>query len=190
MELIQPWVGKHYEDGVLGKRVLLLGESNYDKSETPADDYSGIVRENVEDCVFKGSARFFTKVARIVLMATGAGHSSRDEVRGLWQHVAFTNYIQKIFRSDRVRPSDDDWPAGKAALSKQLTEHNPQVIIVMGLELASHLEWLSSLSPHLAMATIAHPSSFGFKYDQWVPRVKEAFVAPGAGLEQTPPSVV
>lgn len=175
MRMIQPWVGEHYADGVLGHRVLLLGESNYSKE--PADDYTEIIRENVQDCVFKGTVRFFTKVATVLLLATGASRVTREQVRELWQHVAFTNYVQKVFHSDRVRPSADDWTEGRTALEVCLREHQPHIIIVMGLELATHLEWLPAVAPDVAVATIAHPSSFGFSYAKWVRPVEEVFLS-------------
>lgn len=43
------------------------------------------------------------------------------------------------------------------------------------LELAAHLDWLRESQPQVAVVAIAHPSSFGFAYDKWVPRVREAF---------------
>lgn len=180
MGMIQPWVGEHYSEGVLGRRVLLLGESNYSKE--PGDDYTEIIRENVQDCVFKGSVRFFTKVAKLLLLATGASRVTRDQVRDLWHHVAFTNYIQKVYQSDRVRPSPDDWTEGRTALEVCLRMHQPHIVIVMGLELATHLEWLPAVEPELAMATIAHPSSFGFSYARWVQPVEEVFVANGVDV--------
>jgi hypothetical protein len=180
MGTIRPWVGDHYADGVGGTRVLLLGESNYHKTDKPDDDYSNIICENVEECAINGRVRFFTKVAKVVLMASGASGVSRDQVVDLWNRVIFTNYIQKVFKSDRVRPSAEDWPLGRAALSEELAKHRPDVIVVMGLDLASHLKWLREVAPNVTVATIAHPSSFGFTYAKWVPRVKEAFALASA----------
>ena len=159
---------------------MLLGESNYHKTDKPEGDYSDIICENVKECAINGRVRFFTKVAKVVLMASGASSVSRDQVVDLWNRVIFTNYIQKVFKSDRVRPSAEDWPAGRAALSEELAKHRPDVIIVMGLDLASHLQWLPEVAPGVAIVAIAHPSSFGFTYAKWVPRVREALVSPSA----------
>jgi hypothetical protein len=125
----------------------------------------------VRDCVFDSSVRFFTKVAKTVLLATGDAAISRDRVRDLWQHVTFSNYAPTVFRSDRQRPSPEDWQLGREALGEQVAEYRPEVIIVLGLELASHLDWLPAVALDVAVVAIAHPSSFGFKYDRWVPAV-------------------
>jgi hypothetical protein len=164
---------------VLGKRVLLLGESNYDPSDTPTDD-PNIVRENVENCVFKGSVRFFTKAAKLVLMAAESTSGSREQVHDLWHRVAFTNYVQRVLRRARERPLPDDWTSARPALLKVLADHKPDVIVAMGLHLGSHLEWVHTVAANVALATVAHPSSFGFTYEKWVPQVKQAFLARGA----------
>jgi hypothetical protein len=178
---IRPWVGNHYADGVLGKRVLLLGESNYDKAAKPQSDYSDILCENVRDCVFNGRVGFFTKAAKLVLMGTGATHISRQQVLDFWDRVLFTNYIQRVFRSDRARPSPEDWELGRPALSEVVSEHRPDIVIVMGLELRSHLDSLLDVAPDVGVIAVAHPSSFGFKYDKWVPTVRDAFALHGRG---------
>lgn len=139
MGTIRPWVGRNYADGVRGKRVLLLGESSYHKTDNPDDDYSNIICENVEECAIKGRVRFFTKVAKVVLMAAGAGPVSREQVVDLWHRVIFTNYIEKVLKSDRVRPAPEDWLLGRAPLSRELAEHRPDVIVAFGLD--RHRTW-------------------------------------------------
>jgi hypothetical protein len=175
MWTIRPWVGRSYAEGVLGKRVFLLGESNYHKTDKRDDDYSNIVCENIEACAINGRARFFTKAAKVVLMAAGIRQVSREQVVDLWHRVAFTNYVQKVFESDRVRPSPEDWQFARAALSGALAAHRPEVIVAFGLELASHLTWLRDVAPDVKVVGLAHPSSVGFKYDRWVPVVAGAF---------------
>src|SRR4051794_2363590 len=125
MGTIRPWVGRNYSEGVDGKRVFLLGESNYHRTDKPDDDYSNIVCENVRDCAINGRVRFFTKAAKVVLMAAGASRVSREQVVDLWNRVVFTNYIQNVFNSDRVRPSPEDWLLGRAVLTAQVAEHRP-----------------------------------------------------------------
>src|SRR5437764_13369456 len=107
--MIQPWVGRSYEEGIQGKRLLLLGESNYHRTDVPDADYSKIVCENVDECAIKGRVRFFTKAAKLVLMGSGLKRISRDDIVDLWHRVLFTNYVQKVFTNDRMRPSEDDW---------------------------------------------------------------------------------
>lgn len=169
--MIRPWVGTNYEQGIDGKRVLLLGESNYDKATVRDADYSDIVCENVRDCAINGRVRFFTKTAKLVLKAAGRERISRDDIIDLWQRVLFTNYVPTVFASDRVRPSEDDWSLGRPALLQVLETHSPGVIVALGLALGSRLDWLSDAAPAVKVAAVAHPSSFGFKYERWTPVV-------------------
>lgn len=174
MFTIRPWVGKHYAEGVHGKRLLLLGESNYHRADVLDDDYSNIVCENVQACAIEGRVRFFTKAAKLVLMASGMTDISRESIVDLWHRVLFTNYVQKVFKSDRVRPEKEDWTAGQPSLLQLLTEHRPQVVLAFGVGLGSHLGWLQDAAPYVATVCVAHPSSFGFRYDEWVSRVSDA----------------
>jgi hypothetical protein len=181
MQVIRPWVGRNYPESVSGNRVLLLGESNYDKSDEPETDYSNIVCENVEQCAINGRVRFFTKTAKLMLMAEGASLVSREQCVALWNRVAFNNYVPTVFKSNRVRPSPEDWLLGREALSAQVAEHRPDVVVALGLELGSRLGWLHEVAPEVNVVVVAHPSSFGFRYSQWVPRLATAFGPKGSG---------
>jgi hypothetical protein len=184
--VIRPWVGCPYGASVNGKRVLLLGESNYHKAGVPDANYASIVCENVTECAINGRVRFFTKAAKLVLMASGAQRVARADIVDLWQRVVFTNYVQRVFTSDRIRPSGDDWALARPALVDVLREHKPEVVVVFGLELASHLGWLRDAEPGMAVAAVAHPSSFGFRYERWVPVVAAAFAANSAPVSESP----
>jgi hypothetical protein len=176
MRRIRPWVGRKYDEGVGGKRVLLLGESNYDPSPEPTAQDPNILLDNVKHCVFEGSVPFFTKAAKLVLMASGSTRISRDDIRDLWTRVAFSNYVQRILRRARERPSPEDWDLGREALSDLIADRRPEVIVAMGLHLASNLDWLSSAAPSVTVVPVAHPSSFGFAYAKWVGKVKRVFL--------------
>jgi hypothetical protein len=180
--MIQPWVGEHYSGGVLGACILLLGESNYHKTNTPDADYSQVVRDNVLDCVFKGngSVAFFTKAAKIVLMAAGVEAISQREVRDLWNRIAFTNYVQKVLPGSRVRPAPEDWEHGRDVLSSVLAEHRPDVVIALGSGLTSHLTRLRDERPALVVVGVPHPSSFGFTYGSCIPQVRKALARSGS----------
>ena len=61
----QPWVGGSYlGGGVLGQRVMVLGESHY---ASPADDRPSFTRDIVREYVYRRRDRFFTVVAKTVL---------------------------------------------------------------------------------------------------------------------------
>jgi len=47
----------------------------------PDADYSNIVCENVDECAINERVRFFTKAAKLVLMAAGVQRGARDDKR-------------------------------------------------------------------------------------------------------------
>ncbi|HZX94569.1 MAG TPA: hypothetical protein VFE90_08630, partial [Myxococcales bacterium] len=56
-------------------------ESNYHRADVPDADYSNIVCENVDECAINERVRFFTKAAKLVLMAAGVQRGARDDKR-------------------------------------------------------------------------------------------------------------
>ena len=174
MTPIRPWVGEHYERGIHGRRLLLLGESSYHRSAQRDEDYSNIICENVQDCVFNGSVPFFTKVAKILAMSSGATAFSQDGVRDVWRHIAFTNYIQTVLYDARQEPTEADWATGRPVLTDQLATLRPDVLIILGSRLAGRVQWIAEASPSTTVAAIAHPSSYGFSYEKWVPTLEQA----------------
>lgn len=129
---------------------------------------------------YASGVRFFTKVAKVVLMANGqaASRGTRLSTSGTASSSRTTS--RRSSRATACRRRQKTGRFGRAALSEELAKHRPDVIIVMGLDLASHLEWLSEVAPDVTIVAIAHPSSFGFTYAKWVPRMKEACASPSA----------
>ncbi len=44
----RPWIGDHYKDSLFGKRILVLGESHYQKKPRLTDDWYKLTVECVE----------------------------------------------------------------------------------------------------------------------------------------------
>lgn len=170
--MIRPWVGHSYASGVCGRRLLLLGESNY----CSEGDSTDIVRENVRTWILDRPVTFFTKAARLVLKAADAPHSTREQIRDLWQRIAFTNYVQRVLHEPRQRPSREDWVLGRPVLLSLLAELRPEVVVVLGTGLRDNLNWLGNESRGAIIVATAHPSSFGFKYADNVPIVRRGFL--------------
>ncbi len=182
MQKISPWVGDLYRsEGLFGCRVLLLGESNYDPARSSSDtDYANIVIENVQSCVFNGRVTFFTKAARLLLMVNEVTDMSAERVRDVWKRVAFHNLIQHVFSGPRIRPLPKMWEAGRQALAAVLNDLKPDLVVVMGTELASNID------PHSSFVQIAHPSSFGFQYAPWVTKLRTRWPnAPNKAMQAT-----
>lgn len=166
-----PWIGKRYESGgVLGVRLLLLGESMYDRAGTLKPD---IVRKMIEDQIHgRQTRRAYTLIHRTV----GELFNPSD----FWHSVMFYNFVQSAV-GDRPqhRPSATAREDSKAAMLAIVECHTPQAVLVLGKEL---WQWLIALglvsetgagvgkieaSSAPKAAYIHHPSSRGFKPEKW-----------------------
>src|SRR5262245_38404790 len=87
-----PWVGSEYRSGgVLGLRLLVLGESHHHTTPELADrDMTRIVVENY--LAGRARIRFFTSVMQVV---TGREYFPYDRRRAFWDSVAFYNFVQE-----------------------------------------------------------------------------------------------
>ena len=175
MARIHPWEGVSYRHGVLGRRVLVVGESNYDRFLSADADYSGIVKANVQDCVFeKRTNAYFTKIGKLLLMATNPAEPSRAEIREVWTRLAFQNYVKTILTGARKSPRAEDWDAAEPLFKEDLAYLSPDVVVVAGKRLGSRLAWLQGFVPYVRTVTIAHPSSGSFSYSSCVGLVADA----------------
>lgn len=189
-----PWVGSRYRSGGPWKRrLLVLGESHYSGNKREP-------RTLTQDLTLgyihgRHSHPFWTRTAQVV---TGEPVDRLDR-SGFWNSVAFHNYVQEIVaRSPRRAPTADAWRRSEQPFHEVLRALKPDVILVLGVRLWS---WLPDTgrneSPitmdsrerdcysyptargRRAMATfINHPSSFGFRWQDWHPVVERLLVSP------------
>jgi hypothetical protein len=171
-----PWIGPLYDtEGLGGTRLLLLGESQYPGPKTivspdgiPSLTDASATTENVEDLALKGRNRFFTKV----ILGLGAGQWISDERKaGVWQRVAFYNFVQQWLSGSRCRPTEQMWLAARGPLLDVIDNCRPHLVVVLGVELANHLP---EFPEGVARLAIKHPSSRGFRYDPWSTQVAAA----------------
>ena len=169
MNTFKPWVGnKYWSDGLKGVRVLILGESHYGDEGTHNPDFT---KEVVKEWGQEKRNRFFTVVQKLVL-GQGAGPVSDEQRSDFWEHVAFYNFVQSLVGTGpRERPTQEMWAAAKAPFLSTVSELKPQVLVVLGFELADNLPVLPS---EVRVCTVQHPSSNGFSYEQWQPEILAA----------------
>lgn len=167
--VFEPWIGSKYtKDNRFGIRVLVLGESHYgDESNTRSTFTTEVVGWLAKDV----RHAFFTKVSKVLLGLDGKTWLD-DEARGeVWEHIAFYNFIQGFVSTDsRVRPSAEMWEAAKESFLEVVNKLTPQVVLVLGKELASHLP---PMPPGIELCCIQHPST-GFVYSKWNPLFSQA----------------
>ncbi len=176
-----PWVGDHYcSGGVFGVRLLLLGESMYERPSAPLP--SSIVPDMISS-ILRGqwAHRFYTTTHRTI--------GGVYDLRTFWHSVMFYNFVQcPVGERARQRPSTEAWLGSRAALVSVVDRHKPQAVLVLGKQLWKWLVGLGLVQPtgeqvgKLAVgmradaAYIHHPSSRGFSRQRWTgPAV--AFIA-------------
>lgn len=185
-----PWVGKAYENGIDGKRVLVVGESHYsDIHETrkPVPDMTVSVMTEYMAGIRKNHTRTLDNLAWAV---SGKGpYELRNEgKRGefeIWQQLGFYNYIPVVLTDgpQRDRPDKDLFISGKEPFENVLQNNKPDILIVCGLELFPWLimnhypefkdpwsfrgDWIDfPRNNPIRAVRIKHPSKF-FSHSKW-----------------------
>jgi len=139
--IFNPWVGANYQTGgAIGIRILILGESHYGtRGRESSDTTPKLIRRLGQDCRFA----FYTKVQKLIQNRTD--YVTDDERRSFWDDVAFYNFIQR-FPGDgpRIRPTEKMWAHAPDAYLQTVRELKPELIIIMGRELQSHVPYIET----------------------------------------------
>ncbi|BCB07912.1 hypothetical protein HHSLTHF2_18020 [Vreelandella venusta] len=159
--VFKPWIGDNYSTSELGVRILILGESHYGDQ---GDEHEDFTIDVVKMWGKEKRLAFFTKIAKTILNYNASDFLSDNEKATLWENVAFYNYVQAIVgEGARVRPSDDMWAKSAPALQEVIEKLDPQVIIVLGKELADNLPHIFG---EIEFCYLNHPSSGGYSYSE------------------------
>lgn len=179
----EPWVGSEYEQGLDGLRVVLMGESHYDRDGVGTK--ASFTRDVVETFAI-GPQRhaFFTKAANLIVGA----HEHTDETRrAFWNRVAFYNYIQRIVGAEpSAQPTQEMWQEAPAAFQAMLAQLKPHCVVVLSQRLWKQLpaanpyphawgdfevkNFGDEANPILAIHT-THPAARGFSYEPWASNI-------------------
>lgn len=128
----EPLVGDYYWEGLEnGLKVLLLGESHYDKDGDASRGFTigNFVEFTSTECLEPASG-FFGKVQRIGAMNADC---SAAQAMAAWQRLAFMNFVQvPVGRDAKDRPTAAMWRTGPPALNEVLDKLRPDVVLVMG----------------------------------------------------------
>ena len=140
--MFEPWLGNEYDSGIVGRRVLILGESHYHdcaddsvcKDCAKRDDYHRRLTPTVVNGWCEGDRR--SPLSYRVPGLFGL------EPREFWRKVVFYNYVQGIVaKKPRVRQKDELWTEKNNAEAFQtiLDCYRPQRILVLGKKLWTNL---------------------------------------------------
>lgn len=193
--MFQPWRGKQWgqEDNFLGGlRILVLGESHYDKEKRDLPDATEwIVGTHIED---KMRFRFFTQLSQLL---SGRHHTelTRDDRAAIWHSVVFYNYVPFMDCAfARQSPSVEAFRAGAQPFVDLVRKVEAEAVLVCGARLwrnmpsgsgrpvlmhdsrlthdQSRIYEYSPGNPYRAVAVpINHPST-GFNARMWRPTLE------------------
>ncbi len=166
--VFQPWVGNKFNgDNRFGVRVLILGESHYGQE---SEIQPTVTTEVVRLLAQQKRHAFFTKLSKLLLGLDGKTWIDNNTRGEVWEHIAFYNYIQSFVSDSRVRPSTEMWDAAREPFLGIFHDLKPDVVLVLGKELATHVP---TLPEKIDVCCIQHPST-GFDYKEWNPLFAEA----------------
>ena len=183
----RPWVGAKYENGIKGKRLLVLGESHYSDADDP--DLTRTVMKRLFEyklgaCGHESWMKTFTTFERAV-----AGRAlSGEESIAFWNSAIFYNFIQEPLPHRGCRPTARQFVESSNAFDEVLNEYEPDLVIAWGVTL------FDKVSPHDGRGTLSmmsdtadvytyeytlrsgktcrtmrmpHPASYGYVWKQW-----------------------
>jgi hypothetical protein len=148
----KPWVGKNYlTSGIIGKRILILGESHYcnegcgdcGNSLTQQKCHNNFTRNVIEAYInykigngeFENWMNTFTRFGNIFYNKK----LSVSEVKEFWDSVLFYNYVQFATPMARVSPKLEAFEKSESAFFDVLKHFEPNVIIAWGDRLWENL---------------------------------------------------
>ena len=134
----KPWVGRNYQTGINGNRVMVLGESHY--CAVQSDAHPNMTTEIISDLLDKNSEHegyknTYTKFER----ALAGKPLSTTEKEELWNRVIFYNYVQCPISEARKAPTNQEFDASEQPFFDILEKYQPDNVLVWGKRLYNHL---------------------------------------------------
>lgn len=199
----QPFVGKHYADGgMFGKRIMILGESHY-CDEGCADcgdcrlhrECMGFTQNVLADYLDETNERqdwmrTFVKFERSLV-----GEETDQALRQkIWDSVVFFNYLQVAMGGPREAGTSAQYRQAGEAFFEALDKYQPEYVVVWGKRLWDKMPgerwqdgepivvdgcstatgaYLLSNGRRVKAMAVNHPS-VGYSWDYWY-RVLEKF---------------
>lgn len=183
--LIDPHIGERYwNDPTLGKRILIYGESSYNRNGyTESYIISNQCSDLIDDVIgwptYQQKGRFYNLISRIF----GYDPSTRDSRKEFWEGVSYCNFLQMILKEPKEVPPHHLWNEGIASFNQTMLQLQPDYVFIFSKRLWQYIpksndQSISSTSSTYArraqyelgnydasrMFNFKHPSSFGFSW--------------------------
>lgn len=138
-----PWIGSNYSNN--STRLLIVGESHYyDPVENGSHEKHQskmFTREVIEEMAV-GKDYYQTRIFQNLHLAL-LGHDDFDGEK-IWSEVAFYNFVQRPMRSNKERPSYDDFLSGWNSFHQLITHIKPTCVLFIGLSAANSFNHFAS----------------------------------------------
>lgn len=136
-----PFVGRNYEVGVEGKKILILGESHYWGEEIYErveedlkkgkylNDTTNVVRNYI---TYKSEGgEFLSHFSTFTKFTNGFYNWERNDIdyADFWNSVAFYNFVQFPMTGIRTSPTSEQFEKSEKAFYEVLEKYQPDAII-------------------------------------------------------------
>lgn len=132
----KPWVGKDYNKGYRGKRILVLGESHYAPDGKIDEELTQWV---VRDIAYEPGGQNYLATFTCFERAIAGRQMTQAERIEFWESVVFYNYLQFPTEGPRTTPNPEHWAKSADAFVELLEKYTPDYIIVWGVRLYNAL---------------------------------------------------
>jgi hypothetical protein len=133
--VFRPWEGVNYAEGFNGKKILLLGDSQYNTGDEDGDFVHNLVENFIgykeRNCPHAGYMNTYTKFTNILF---GEKVDSKTTIN-FWQSIAFYNYVQKSQEGHSISPTNEEFDDSQSAFVEVLEDYQPDLVIVWGWRL-------------------------------------------------------
>jgi hypothetical protein len=161
----EPWAGPGANEGIAGKRILILGESHYHDCDTAPEcreESEGSNRDARHREMTRGVVAWWKEKPHRSPLSYRIPQLFHMDKAPFWNCVMFYNYLQTFAGPKaRVRPSNEQWgdPANALAFQGVLDDLQPDRILVLGKKTWQNLPSNPSLLARAPLREYAIPVS-------------------------------
>ncbi len=132
-----PWVGKHYSEGIEGRKIMVLGESHYCEPDDVDPEFTtDVVHWYLSpERKHEGWMKTFTCFERAFV----GKELTLEERDAFWNSILFYNYVQVGMPGPRVSPTSEEYQKSEEAFFEVLEEYCPDYVIAWGVRLYDSL---------------------------------------------------
>jgi hypothetical protein len=120
----KPWVGSRFSKEK--NKLLLLGESHYDKHGNASPDFTC---ELVQEMIDGERYPYFVKVATLL----------DEHPNEIWNDIAFANIFQRVMANGSAQPINSDWETIKNNFNEIMNFVKPRKLIVLSKRIWENL---------------------------------------------------